>query len=83
MSAGVTLVDAITVLVAEKRAVGYKYDAEARVLARFEEFNRRQFPGLDTPPHGPAHPPPPRQPIRSGIARRSRPSRWWCCRPWR
>jgi integrase/recombinase XerD len=48
MSAGVTLVDAITVLVAEKRAVGYKYDAEARVLARFEEFNRREFPGLDT-----------------------------------
>lgn len=34
MSAGVTLVDAITVLVAEKRAVGYKYDAEARVLAQ-------------------------------------------------
>ena len=33
---------------AEKRAVGYKYDAEARVLARFEEFNRREFPGLDT-----------------------------------
>ena len=48
MSAGVTLVEAITALVAEKRAVGYKYDAEARVLARFEEFNRREFPGLDT-----------------------------------
>ena len=48
MSAGVTLPDAITVLVAEKRAVGYKYDAEARVLARFEEFSRREFPGLDT-----------------------------------
>lgn len=34
MSAGVTLVDAITVLVAEKRAVGYKYDAEARAGGR-------------------------------------------------
>ena len=48
MSAGVTLSDAITALVAEKRAVGYKYDAEARVLARFEAFSRREFPGLDT-----------------------------------
>ena len=37
MSAGsITLSGAITVLVAEKRAVGYKYDAEARVLTRFE-----------------------------------------------
>jgi integrase/recombinase XerD len=33
---------------AEKRAVGYTYDAEARVLARFEAFSRREFPGLDT-----------------------------------
>ena len=48
MSAGITLADAITALVAEKRAVGYKYDAEARVLARFEAFCRREFPGLDT-----------------------------------
>ena len=48
MSAGITLSGAITALVAEKRAVGRKYDAEARVLARFEEFHRREFPGLDT-----------------------------------
>jgi len=48
MSAGITLAEAITALVAEKRAVGYKYHAEAQVLARFEAFNRSQFPGLDT-----------------------------------
>ena len=49
MSAGsITLSEAITALVAEKRAVGYKYDAEARVLARFEAFSRREFPALDT-----------------------------------
>jgi integrase/recombinase XerD len=48
MSAGLTLPEAITALVGEKRAVGHKYDAEARVLARFEAFNRREFPGLDT-----------------------------------
>ena len=48
MSAVVTLPDAITALVAEKRAVGYKYDAEARVLARFEAFTRSRFPGVDT-----------------------------------
>ena len=48
MSAGVTLSEAITALVAEKQAVGYKYDAEARVLARFEAFSRREFPGVDT-----------------------------------
>jgi integrase/recombinase XerD len=48
VSAGVTLSEAITTLVAEKRAVGYKYDAEARVLARFEVLSRREFPGLDT-----------------------------------
>jgi integrase/recombinase XerD len=47
MSAGsITLSGAITVLVAEKRAVGYKYDAEARVLARFEAFSRSEFPRL-------------------------------------
>jgi integrase len=44
----ITLSDAITALIAEKRAVGYKYDAEARVLARFEAFSRHEFPGLDT-----------------------------------
>ncbi|MGH3599173.1 MAG: tyrosine-type recombinase/integrase [Pseudonocardiaceae bacterium] len=48
MSAGITLAEAITALVAEKRAVGYKYHAEAQVLARFEAFSRREFPGLDT-----------------------------------
>ena len=48
MSAGVTLSDAITALVAEKRAVGYKYHAEAQVLARFEAFSRGKFPGLNT-----------------------------------
>jgi integrase len=48
MSATITLSEAITALVTEKRAIGYKYDAEARVLARFEAFNHRQFPGLDT-----------------------------------
>jgi integrase/recombinase XerD len=48
VSAGITLTEAITALVAEKRAVGYKYHAEAQVLARFEAFCRREFPGLDT-----------------------------------
>ena len=48
MSVGITLSEAITALVAEKRVVGYKYDAEARVLTRFEAFNRREFPGMDT-----------------------------------
>jgi len=48
MSAGLTLSEAITALVVEKRAVGYNYDAEAWVLARFEAFNRRDFPGLGT-----------------------------------
>lgn len=44
----ITLTEAITALVAEKRAVGYKYAAEERVLARFETFCRGEFPGLDT-----------------------------------
>ena len=48
MSAGLILAEAITALVAEKRAVGYKYHAEAQVLARFEAFNRSEFPGADT-----------------------------------
>jgi integrase/recombinase XerD len=48
MSAGLTLSEAITALVAEKQAVGYKYDAEARVLARFAAFSRSEFPGVDT-----------------------------------
>ena len=48
MTAGITLADAITALVAEKRAVGYKYHAEQQVLARFEAFSRGEFPGLET-----------------------------------
>ena len=49
MSPGITMAGAITALVAEKRAVGYRYDAEERVLARFAAFSARQFPGLDAP----------------------------------
>ncbi len=45
MSADITLAEAITALVAEKRAVGYKYCAEAKVLARFDAFCRSEFPG--------------------------------------
>ena len=48
MTPDITLADAITALVAQKRAVGYKYAAEARVLARFEAFCRSEFPGLGT-----------------------------------
>ena len=36
MTGATTLAAAISALVTEKRAVGYKYDAEQRVLARFE-----------------------------------------------
>src|SRR6516165_2603112 len=49
MSPGITMAGAITALAAEKRAVGYKYDAEERVLARFAAFSASQFPGLDAP----------------------------------
>ena len=49
MSPDITLTDAITALVAEKRAVGYKYAAEARVLDRFAAFCRAEFPGLAAP----------------------------------
>jgi integrase/recombinase XerD len=48
MTADIGLADAITALVAQKRAVGYKYDSEERVLARFEEFCRHELPGVDT-----------------------------------
>ena len=48
MTPDIDLADAITALVAQKRAVGYKYDSEERVLARFEEFCRAEFPGLNT-----------------------------------
>ena len=43
------MADAITALVTEKRAVGYKYAAEERVLARFAAFCCAEFPGLDAP----------------------------------
>src|SRR6516225_6614497 len=49
MSPGITMAGAITALVAEKRAVGYKYDAEERVLARFAGFCRAGFPGQEAP----------------------------------
>jgi integrase/recombinase XerD len=49
VSPAVTMAGAITALVAEKRAVGYKYDAEHRVLARFAAFSASQFPGLQAP----------------------------------
>ena len=48
MTAGITLADAIAGLVAEKRAVGYKYVSEERALARFEVFCAGEFPGLET-----------------------------------
>ncbi|MDQ6616233.1 MAG: tyrosine-type recombinase/integrase, partial [Actinomycetota bacterium] len=48
MTADIDLADAITALVAQKRAVGYKYRSEERVLARFEAFCRAEFPGLNT-----------------------------------
>src|SRR5205823_8116225 len=40
---------AITALVEQKRAVGYKYAAEARVLARFAAFCHSEFPALAVP----------------------------------
>jgi integrase/recombinase XerD len=48
VNGSMSLAAAITALAAEKRAVGYKYDAEERVLTRFEAFCRDQFPGLGT-----------------------------------
>ena len=55
MRTELTLADAIEALVAGKRAVGYKYVAEAAVLARFEAFTRDRFPGLDTITEASAH----------------------------
>jgi integrase/recombinase XerD len=49
MSADITMTDAITALVEQKRAVGYKYAAEQRVLARFAAFCHSEFPGLGVP----------------------------------
>ena len=48
MSSVITLAGAIAGLVAEKRAVGYKYVSEERALARFRAFCASEFPGLDT-----------------------------------
>src|SRR5258708_10205430 len=43
------MTEAITALVTEKRATGYKYDAEERVVDRFAAFCRAEFPGLEAP----------------------------------
>jgi integrase/recombinase XerD len=48
VSSVISLADAIAGLVAEKRAVGYKYVSEERALARFEAFCASEFPGLET-----------------------------------
>jgi integrase/recombinase XerD len=48
VSAEITLADAITGMVGEKRALGYKYVSEERVLARFQVFCAGAFPGLET-----------------------------------
>jgi integrase len=48
MSAEITLASAITGLVTEKRALGYKYVSEERTLARFRAFCTSEFPGLGT-----------------------------------
>ena len=48
MTPDIALADAITALVAQKRAVGYQYAAEERVLDRFEAFYRGEFPGVGT-----------------------------------
>lgn len=47
-AATVTLAGAIEALVREKRAVGYKYQTEARALQRFGAFCASEFPGLQT-----------------------------------
>ena len=48
MSDEITLAGAIAGLVAEKRAVGYKYVSEERALTRYAAFCAGEFPGLDT-----------------------------------
>jgi integrase/recombinase XerD len=48
VSAEITLTGAITGLVTEKRALGYKYVSEERALARFDAFCASEFPGLGT-----------------------------------
>ena len=49
MSPAMTMTAAIAALVAEKRATGYKYDTEERVLARFASFSASRFRGLQAP----------------------------------
>jgi integrase/recombinase XerD len=44
----IVLADAIATLVAEKRALGYKYVSEERALARYAAFCASEFPGLET-----------------------------------
>jgi len=44
----IVLTDAIARLVAEKRALGYKYVSEERALARYAAFSAGEFPGLET-----------------------------------
>ena len=48
MTGEIELAGAIAELVAEKRALGYKYVSEERVLARFHAFCASEFPGLET-----------------------------------
>ncbi|MCP5025492.1 MAG: integrase/recombinase, partial [Actinomycetia bacterium] len=45
----ITLTEAITALVTEKRAVGFAYVTEERVLMRFAVFCRTEFGDLDAP----------------------------------
>jgi len=49
MTPAITMAEAITSLVTEKRAVGYKYAGEEKVLARFAAFCHAEFPGLNAP----------------------------------
>ena len=49
MSPAITMTEAITALVTEKRATGYKYQAEERVLTRFAAFCASEFPGQQAP----------------------------------
>ena len=48
-SSRITMTEAITALVTQKRAVGFKYVAEERVLLRFAAFCRSEFDGLQVP----------------------------------
>jgi len=48
VSVEIGLASAITGLVTEKRALGYKYVSEERALARFDAFCASEFPGLGT-----------------------------------